>query len=187
MIQFFVLGLLSFYLFCTHANPNTSIDKSISAPSSPVETPPIVQKKRSGFFDLKLNSSIQFDEAVYVSSTYGFVIEKGWWFVRPYTLESQINVGGRIPLNSMYPLMSIAFRQEFNGVQNNGINKYIPGVSFSFGGYGGLSHVILEINAGLFYKIFISDHFSLIPEIHFTWGFQSENFWALSLSLRRYY
>ena len=191
--QFFILGLLSFYLFFANAEPvNTPPEKPQTNP--PVKKPLSEKTKqeskrirRSGFFDLRLNSTIKFNEAVTYSSTYGFVIEKNWWFISPYTLETQISVGGLVPINSKNFLFSIAARQEWNWIQNDGRNKYIPGASVSFGLDIGSLNFIASMDLGVFYKIFISDHFSLIPEIHFNRKLLDKNTWALSLGLRRYF
>ena len=191
--QLFIVGLLSFYLFFANAEPvNTSTEKTQTNPpvkSSLSEKTKQENKliRRSGFFDLKLNSTIKFNEAVTWSSTYGFVIEKSWWFISPYTLENQISIGGQIPIKSKNFLFSISIRQEWNWIQNDGRNKYIPGAAISFGLYIGSLNVIASMDLGVFYKIFVSDHFSLIPEIHFTRKILDKNTWALSLSLRRYF
>ena len=147
---------------------------------------------RTGFFDLKINSTMQFNKAISLTSNYGFVVEKQWWFVPAYTLENQINIGFQIPTKNSTESFyySIALRLEYNLFPNDGKNKYIPGVALSYGIYFEvfLSRVVELVDLGVYYKIFISDHFALIPEIHFINRYLlDKNSWELSLSLRKYF
>ena len=192
VLKLFVFGMLSSYLFSASAeNESPSVEKQ----NLTVEKPDLMQTKqqinRNGFFDLKLNSTIKFDEALSLSSNYGFVLEKELWLFPSHIFESQINIGFRIPMKNSIAshYYSIAVRQEYNLLPNDGMNKYIPGFSLSFGLNIGESvvNIIAVMDLGAYYKIFISDHFAFIPEIHFSREFLGKNSWELSLGLRRYF